>query len=68
MQLKQHSFYEDLCDTTTGFLISLVATFVMFPILEIPTTSGQNLIIALFFTLIRVARSFVARRWFNDKV
>ena len=67
MQTKTHSFYEALSNTMVGFIISLSATFVIFPLLDIPTSSGQNIVITLFFTVISVIRGYVMRRWFNEK-
>lgn len=66
MQTKKHSFYEALSNTAIGFIISLSATFVIFPLLDIPTTSGQNIVITLFFTVISIIRGYVIRRWFNE--
>lgn len=67
MQTKTHSFYEALCNTAVGFLISLSATFVIFPLLAIPTSAGQNVVITLFFTAISIARGYLLRRFFNRK-
>lgn len=66
MQTKTHSFYEALSNTAIGFLISLAATFVIFPLVGLPTSPGQNLAITCFYTVISIVRGYVIRRWFNN--
>jgi len=50
-----------------GYLVSLLSLFIIFPILGIESSTGKNLIITLYFTVISIARSYILRRYFNKK-
>ena len=68
MQSKKHSFIEVLSNTAIGFVISLIATFIVFPYYEVETSSKQKTQITLAFTVISIIRSYVIRRYFNGKI
>jgi hypothetical protein len=51
-----------------GFTINLGASFIIYPMFGATFTFGQNINIALVFTVIAVVRGFVIRRWFNAKL
>ena len=65
MQTKKQSFLESITNTLVGFIISLAATFVIFPIVGVASTGAKNIAITLFFTIISVLRGYVVRRFFN---
>ena len=67
MQTKRQSFLEAITNTAIGFGISLISTFLIFPIVGIESSSGQNVVVVLFFTAISIARGYVIRRFFNKK-
>ena len=67
MQSKKQSFLESLTNVVIGYLISLLSLFIIFPILGIQSSTGKNLVITLYFTLISIARSYILRRYFNKK-
>lgn len=67
MQTKKQSLIESLTNVVIGYLISLLSLFIIFPILGIESSTGKNLIITLYFTLISIARSYILRRYFNKK-
>lgn len=67
MQTKKQSFIESLANVAIGYLISLISLFVIFPILGISSSTGKNLIITLYFTVISISRSYILRRYFNKK-
>jgi len=67
MQTKKQSFLESLTNVAIGYFISLISLFLIFPILGIQSSTGKNLIITLYFTLISIARSYILRRFFNKK-
>ena len=67
MQTKKQSFIEALTNTAVGFLISLAATFVVFPLVGVESTGAKNILITLFFTGISILRSYILRRLFNKK-
>lgn len=64
-QSRRHSLLEASLNTASGFLLSLCATFVVYPAVGMTTTPAQNLWTTLAFTVISVVRSFVWRRVFN---
>lgn len=66
-QTKYQSFIESITNTVIGFLISLAATFVIFPIVNIQSNPSKNVAITVFFTVISILRSYIIRRYFNKK-
>lgn len=66
MQSKKNSLIEAVTNTAIGFVISLLSTFLIFPIVGIESTSSKNVIITIFFTLISILRSYFLRRLFNS--
>lgn len=68
MQSRKHSFIETVTNTAVGFIISLVSTFAIFPIVGIESSSGQNVVVTVFFTAISITRGYVIRRFFNNKI
>ncbi len=67
MQSKKHSLIEAITNTSVGFIISLLSTFIIFPLVGIESTGTKNVIITLFFTAISILRGYVIRRFFNKK-
>ena len=67
MQSKKHSFIESLLNTVVGFLISLLVQLIIYPILNIPVTIFQNIIITSVFTIVSIIRGYIIRRYFNSK-
>jgi hypothetical protein len=66
MQTKKQSLLESITNTTIGFVISLAATFVIFPIVGVESTGTKNILITCFFTSVSIARSYFLRRYFNN--
>ena len=67
MQTKIQSIKEAVTNTAVGFMISYISTFIIFPIVNVSSSPGKNIIITLYFTIISLIRSYVIRRWFNNK-
>ncbi len=65
MQTKRHSLIEAITNTAVGFIISLLSTFIIFPIVGVESTGTKNIIITLFFTIISIIRGYILRRIFN---
>lgn len=66
MQTRTHSLIEQLFNTASGFLISvLVWQFVVGPIWHLHTNFAENLEITLLFTVVSIVRSYAWRRLFN---
>lgn len=68
MQSKRHSLVESVTNTFIGFFISLLVQVVLYPIMDIPVTFGQNILITMIFTIVSIIRGYVIRRWFNRTV
>ena len=67
MQTKKQSLTESLTNTAIGYVISLLSLFVILPILGIESSTSKNIVITLYFTIISIVRSYVLRRFFNNK-
>lgn len=64
-QTKRQSLTEAFINVAVGFVISLIATIIIFPLMDIESTTSKNFQITLFFTVISVLRSYGLRRYFN---
>ena len=67
MQSKKQSLIETLINVLVGYIISLLSLFVVFPLVGVESTPGKNIAITCYFTLTSIARSYVIRRYFNNK-
>ena len=65
MQSRKQSFIESLLNVIIGFLISILATFIIFPLVGIKSTPLQNITSTIGFTLVSLIRQYVIRRYFN---
>jgi hypothetical protein len=65
MQSKTQSAIESVANVAIGYLVALAAQLTIFPLLGIPVTLEQNLMIGAFFTAVSLARSYCVRRLFN---
>lgn len=62
-QTKLESLIEAIINTIIGFCISFVANAVLLPLVGLPVTVSQNILIGLGMTVVSVARQFFIRRW-----
>jgi hypothetical protein len=65
MQSKRQSIIESLIQTVVGLVTSLLIQLVLYPILNIPVTFSQNLIITFVFFTASIIRGYIVRRIFN---
>lgn len=63
MQTRAESLVEALLGTLVGLLINLGGQYVIFPILAIPVSHAQHLLITVFFTVLSIARGYGMRRF-----
>jgi hypothetical protein len=68
MQSRQQSFIEACANVAVGYLVALLSQLIVFPLVGVQASIGQNLTIGAFFTAISLARSYLIRRFFNRKV
>lgn len=64
-QTKQQSIIESLIQTIVGLGTSIIIQFVLYPLLDIPVTICQNLIITFVFFTASIVRGYFIRRIFN---
>lgn len=68
MQTRLGSLLEAWSNTLLGFAVNVLAAPFIYPLFGATFTFAQNIGIVLIFTAISVARSYVVRRWFNNRV
>ena len=65
MQSKLDSFIEAWLNVLIGFGISVLANFVIFPLVGIGASTTHIITVGIFMTLVSVARSYFVRRFAN---
>ena len=63
-QSRMQSLIEAMVSTCTGFTVSVVAQMVIFGWVGISVSLGDNIVIALAFTVLSLLRSYLVRRVF----
>jgi hypothetical protein len=66
-QSKKHSAIESITQTVIGLVTSILIQVVLYPILGIPVSFKQNVIITIVFFVVSVVRGYVVRRVFNKR-
>ena len=67
MQSKIHSLIESLTNVIVGIVVSIAGQILIFPMFGIYIPFTDNLLIAMCFTVISIARSYAIRRWFTRR-
>jgi hypothetical protein len=67
-QTKRQSIIESVTQTIIGLVTSLLIQLILYPLLKIPVTLSQNLIITFVFFLVSIIRGYFIRRFFNKKI
>ena len=67
MQSKKHSIIESVANTVIGLVTSFIIQVIIYPLLDIPVTISQNVIITFVFFIASVFRGYLVRRYFNKK-
>ena len=67
MQTKLQSFIESTVNILIGYLTAICSQLAIFPLFNIDIPIQDNLLIGLYFTLISLVRSYLIRRYFNNK-
>jgi hypothetical protein len=65
MQSRKFSLIESIASTVIGFLVSLLIQVIIYPVMSIPVSLNQNLIITSIFTIASILRGYLVRRLFN---
>lgn len=64
-QTKRKSLIESVVQTIIGLGTSILIQIVLYPIMGIPVTFSQNLIITLVFFTVSIVRGYFVRRIFE---
>ena len=68
-QTRLGSFIEAWVNVAIGFGINFTANLLILPQFGFTSlTIGINIVIGLIYTVISVARSYIIRRWFNNRL
>ena len=65
MQSKRKSLIESVTQTVAGLVVSFCIQLVIYPMLNIPVTFSQNVIITTVFFIASIGRGYVIRRIFT---
>jgi len=66
-QTKKHSAIESITQTIIGLVTSILIQIILYPILGIPVSFKQNVIITIVFFIVSIIRGYFVRRFFNKK-
>ena len=64
-QKKTHSLIEAISGTVIGLVTSFIIQLIIYPLMDIPVSIGQNIIITSVFFTVSILRSYLVRRLFN---
>ena len=64
-QSKKKSLLESSVNTIIGLITSFLIQLIIYPILNIPVSIGQNIIITIVFFAASILRGYLVRRFFN---
>lgn len=67
MQSRLQSLIEAWVNVLVGYLVAVASQVLIFPLFGLVTSLGDNFLIAGYFTLISLLRSYWLRRFFNFK-
>ena len=67
MQTKTHSILESVCNVIIGYVIAVISQIIIFPFFNIHVSLSNNLLIAIWFTMISICRSYIIRRYFTRR-
>lgn len=62
-QTRLESLVEAFINVLIGFWISFIANAIVLPLVGLPVSIGQNLLIGFFMTFVSVGRQYIIRRW-----
>jgi hypothetical protein len=59
------SLIEAVANVVVGLVVAILTQIVVFPVLGLQASLGQNVRLALVFTVVSIGRGFVLRRLFE---
>lgn len=67
-QSRLESLIEVLANIAIGFLVTMLASPIIYPWFGVTFTVAQNFGLTLIFTVLSVVRGYIVRRWFNNNM
>ena len=67
-QSKISSAIESFINVFIGYIIALGSQIIILPMFDIHLGVGENVELAAYFSAISLVRTYVVRRWFNDRL
>ncbi len=67
-QSKKQSVFESVIQTLIGLATSILVQITIYPLMGIPVSFNQNLIITAVFFVVSMVRDYLVRRYFNLKM
>ena len=67
MQTKKQSVIESLTNILVGLITSFLIQIIIYPIMGIPVSFNQNIVITIVFFIASFIRGYLIRRYFNSK-
>lgn len=64
-QTRKQSVVETIAGTVIGYVVAVIANAIVLPLFGYQTTVGDNMGIAVVFTIISLLRGYAVRRLFN---
>ena len=64
-QSRRMSMIETVAGVAIGFVVSVAASFVVYPLFGHAFTLAQNIGITIIFTVLSIVRGYLVRRAFN---
>jgi len=64
-QSPKKSLIESIVQTVIGLCTSILIQLILYPMMGIPVTFTQNIIITLVFFVVSIIRGFIVRRIFE---
>jgi len=64
-QSKKQSIFESVIQTLIGLATSILVQITIYPLMGIPVSFNQNLIITAVFFIVSLVRGYIVRRLFN---
>lgn len=66
-QSKKQSVLESTIQTLIGLGTSIAVQLIIYPLMGIPVSLQQNIIITIVFFTVSIVRGYLVRRYFNSK-
>ena len=66
-QSKKNSLIETVTQTVIGLGTSILIQVIIYPLMGIPVTLFQNVIITIVFFVVSILRGYLIRRLFNKE-